>query len=137
MIKHGEIIMKILFFTLMLIPFSISAQQTNTSMNNQVEMEKMMKSMQEMQNCMMKIDKNEIIKLEKKTQAFDKEIQALCIKGKREQAQQRAKNIFKNMVNDPVSKKLKECTDIMKNMPSQFEVKESHVCDSPENDFQG
>lgn len=132
MIKYGDQIMKKLTLILVLIPLSISAQQyPDMNMGSQAEMKQMMATMQKMQTCMQKIDKNELKKLEHKGKVFEKEIQELCNKGKREQAQQKAKQIFKVMMNDPIAIKLKKCTDIMQDMSSEVDIDDLHVCDSP------
>ena len=132
MIKYGDKIMKKLTLILMLIPLSISAQQyPDMNMGSQAEMKQMMATMQKMQACMLKIDKNELKTLEKKGKFFEKEIQDLCNKGKREQAQLRAKQIFKIMMNDSIGIKLKQCTDIMQDMSSEVDIDDLHVCDSP------
>lgn len=124
--------MKKLTLILVLIPLSISAQQyPDMNMGSQAEMKQMMATMQKMQTCMQKIDKNELKKLEHKGKVFEKEIQELCNKGKREQAQQKAKQIFKVMMNDPIAIKLKKCTDIMQDMSSEVDIDDLHVCDSP------
>ena len=132
MIKYGDKIMKKLTLFLVLIPLSISAQQyPDMNMESQAEMKQMMATMQKMQACMLKIDKNELKTLEYKGKVFEKEMQELCNKGKREQAQQKAKQIFKVMMNDPIAIKLKKCTDIMQDMSSEVDIDDLHVCDSP------
>ena len=124
--------MKKLASILALIPLSISAQQyPDMNMESQAEMKQMMETMQKMQTCMLKIDKKELKTLEQKGKVFEKEIQELCNKGKREQAQQKAKQIFKVMMNDPIAIKLKKCTDIMQGMSSEVDIDDLHVCDSP------
>ena len=124
--------MKKLTLILVLIPLSISAQQyPDMNMGSQAEMKQMMETMQKMQTCMLKIDKKELKTLEHKGKVFEKEIQELCNKGKREQAQQKAKQIFKVMMNDPIAIKLKKCTDIMQDMSSEVDIDDLHVCDSP------
>ena len=124
--------MKKLTLILVLIPLSISAQQyPDMNMESQAEMKQMMETMQKMQTCMLKIDKKELKTLEQKGKVFEKEIQELCNKGKREQAQQKAKQIFKVMMNAPIAIKLKKCTDIMQDMSSEVDIDDLHVCDSP------
>ena len=124
--------MKKLILILVLIPFSLSAQQyPDTDIAGQAKMKKMMGSMQKMQTCMLEINKNEIKILERKGRIFEEEMQALCKKGNRDQAQQKAREMFKVMMNDPIAMKLKKCTDIMQDMSSEFSIEDEHVCDSP------
>jgi hypothetical protein len=129
--------MKKLILTLALIPYSISAQQyPDMSMGNQAEMKIMMAVMQKMQACMQKIDKKELKILENKGKVFEKEIQVLCNKGEREQAQQKTKETFQAMMKDPITIKLKKCTDIMQDISSEISINDSHVCDSPKEVLQ-
>lgn len=129
--------MKKILLTLLLIPFSVSAQQyPGMDMNSQPDMKKMMATMQKMQACMQKIDKSEIRKMERESKAFQKDVQSLCAKGKRAQAQKKARKFGENMMNDSIAKELKKCTDIMlKNINPDTITEEGHICDSPENNF--
>lgn len=90
----------ILKLLLLIIPFSISAQQPpHMGMGgqgmNQQDMQKMMAGMQKMQNCMLKIDKKEMQMMEKKSRAFSAEIQSLCAKGKRAEAEKKSQQFGK------------------------------------------
>ena len=137
MIKYGDQIMKKLILTLVLIPLSISAQQyPDMNIGSQAEMKKMIATMQKMQACIQKIDNKEIEILKNRGKIFENEIQALCNKGKREQAQQKTKETFNTMMNDPIAIKLKKCTDIMQDISSEIDVEDFHVCDSPKEILQ-
>ena len=130
--------MKKLFLILALFPLSVSAQQfPEMNMENKGEMKKMMESMQKMQACMAKINKNELKTLQQKAEKLERETQALCKKGKRKQAQQKATNAFNKFKNDPFAIKLRKCTDIFESISSENEITEVHVCDSPEDNFKG
>ena len=137
MIKYGDQIMKKLILTLVLIPLSISAQQyPDMNIGSQAEMKKMIATMQKMQACIQKIDNKEIEILKNRGKIFENEIQALCNKGKREQAQQKTKETFNTMMNDPIAIKLKKCTDIMQDISSEINIEDFHVCDSPQEILQ-
>lgn len=128
--------MKKLLLILALFSLSVSAQQfQGMNMQNEGEMKKMMESMQKLQACMAKINKNELKTIQQKAEKIARDTHALCLKGKRKQAQQKATNAYDEFKNDPFSIKLKNCTDILKNISSENENTEVHICDSPVDDF--
>ena len=130
--------MKKLFLTLTLFTLSVlvSAQQfPNMNMGNEAEIKKMMESMQKMQKCMAKINKNELKTMQQKAEKLEREVQALCKKGERKQAQAKATTAFNKFKNDPFSIKLKECTDILENISPKDDITETHVCDLAEDNF--
>ena len=121
---------------LLFILFSICvSNQTHAqpSQFSQQDINAMMDAMKKMQACMQNIDKNEIKRLEQQTKVFEQEIQALCRKGKRSQAQSKAKDVFEEMLKNPISIKLKKCSTIMEGVSSGIEIDDIHVCDAAKN----
>ena len=130
--------MKKLFFALMLgIPALAQAQ----NMSEQ-DMQKMMASMQEMQACMQAIDQQALKQLEKDSEAIDAEIDQLCQAGKRDEAQDKALDYSRKMMQEPAVVQLRKCTENMQvamqgMLPEQQpvfenleeELKDKHICD--------
>lgn len=124
----------ILKLTLLVIPFSISmsisAQQySGAGMEGQPDMNKMMATMQKAQACMQKIGEKKMIEMSKKAQVFQAKVQSLCAKGKRSQARKFSLKYGKKMMNDPVVKAIKKCTDIMSGMANITTNDDVHACD--------
>ncbi|MGD8570363.1 MAG: hypothetical protein PVJ39_19905, partial [Gammaproteobacteria bacterium] len=74
--------------------------------------------------------------LEQRSKQFTAEIKALCAKGKRDEAQQKAIAMSKKMSNNPEIKKLTQCTKKLKEAAQKMpftmtieEIKDKHVCD--------
>ena len=127
-----------LLLILALFSLSVSAQQfQGMNMGNEGEMRIMMESMHKMQACMATIDKKELKTIQQKAEKLGRETQALCKKGKRSQAQQKATDTLNKFKNNPFVIKIKECTDILKSMSSEDEITEAHVCDSVIDNFKG
>jgi len=129
----------ILKLLLLIIPFSISAQQPpHMGMGgqgmNQQDMQKMMAGMQKMGACMQKIDKKKLEIMEQRAQAFSKKIQSLCAKGKRAQAERESQRIGKKMMNDPIAKELKKCSDMMTGMIPESAIEDVHACEATQDD---
>jgi len=124
----------ILKLTLLVIPFSlsmsISAQQyPGAGMEGQPDINKMMATMQKAQACIQKISKKKIEEMSKKTQVIQIKVQSLCAKGKRAQAAKTSLKYGKKMMNDPVVKAMKKCTDIMSGMANITTNDDVHACD--------
>jgi hypothetical protein len=119
----------------LLLPVAASAQ--NQDMNG-VDMGQMMMLMQEMQECMAKVDQAELEALEQRSEEMDAEITALCEQGKRDEAQKKAIAYGKEMMKNPALKQMKECGEItkdlvpeesMSSMEDDFDFSDGHVCD--------
>ncbi len=123
--------MRKILLILIFIPLSISAQQ-HPDIYDQPDMKKMMQAMKKMQECMQKIDKTELKNIDKKYKKSQQKVQSLCAKGKKAQAKREFQKYTKKMMNNPVVKKLNQCTEIMKNLPGQTITEDNHVCDSPD-----
>lgn len=124
---------------LLIIPFSISAQQPPHMVMggqemNQQDMQKMMAGMQKMGACMQKIDKKKLEIMEQRAQAFSKTIQSLCAKGKRAQAERESQKIGKKMMNDPIAKELKKCSDMVIGMMPESSIEDVHACEATQDD---
>lgn len=121
--------------TVLLLPFAAAAQ--NMMGMDQAEMQKYMQMMQEMQACMEKVDQTELDALEKRSEEFNAEIDALCAQGKRDQAQAKAIAFSKEMADNPAVQQMKKCTEkFVDMMPKEersfmedFDATERHICD--------
>ena len=120
---------------LLLSPIAALAQDMN-----QQDMQNMMAQMQEMAACMQKVDQNEVKALEKDAKKFEAEMKGLCKAGKRDEAQEKAIEFSKKMLNSPVLTTMRKCTEkmsasmkgMMPNMDPEEMAKDysnRHVCD--------
>ena len=128
--------MKRLLITICLLsPVTALAQDMN-----QQDMQNMMAQMQEMAVCMQTVDQNEVKALEKDTKKFEAEMKGLCKDGKRDEAQEKAVEFSKKMLNSPALKTMRNCTEkmsasmkgMMPNMDPEEMAKDysnRHVCD--------
>ena len=128
----------ILKLLLLIIPFSISAQQPpHMGMGgqgmNQQDMQKMMAGMQKMGACMQKIDKKKLEIMEQRAQAFSKKIQSLCAKGKRAEAEIKSQRFGKKMMNDPIIKEINKCSKMMISMIPESAVEDIHACEATQD----
>jgi hypothetical protein len=128
----------ILKLTLVVIPFSfsmsISAQPyPDADMEGQPEMNQMMAVMQKMQNCILKINKKDRQMVEKKSRTFSAEIQSLCAKGKRAEAEKKSQQFGKKMMNDPVIKEINKCSKMMTSMIPESAVEDIHACEATQD----
>ena len=128
--------MKRLLITICLLsPVTALAQDMN-----QQDMQNMMAQMQEMAVCMQTVDQNEVKALEKDTKKFEAEMKGLCNDGKRDEAQERAIEFSKKVMNSPALTTMRKCTEkmsvamkgMMPNMDPEEIAKDyskRHVCD--------
>jgi predicted lipoprotein len=100
----------------------------------------MMVQMQEMAVCMQSIDQKEMKALGEESDAFEKEMKGLCNAGKRDEAQSKAIEFSKKMLNSSAIKTMVKCTEkipasmkqMMPNMDPEEIAKDyrnHHVCD--------
>lgn len=96
-----------------------------------------MQKIQQMQECIERVDQQQLKAIEKQQQQFDTEIRALCKSGKRDQAQQKAIEYAKQMMNNPAIKAMQECGEIARGMMPEMpvmqmekELESQHVCDA-------
>ncbi len=128
--------MKMIIMVLFLMfPITVSAQNQGMSGNN---MEKMMQLMQEMQQCMAKVDQAALEAFEKESQKISDELEILCSKGDRKKAQKKATAYGKKVMNNPAIKQMQKCGELTKGLlPEQaepsiedtFDFSNRHVCD--------
>jgi hypothetical protein len=118
----------------LLLPATALAQ--NYPAMNEADMQKMMQQMEKMQSCMEKIDQGKLEALGVRSEQMEAEINALCARGKRDEAQQKAMAYGKEITNDAVMKAMMKCTEGMQAMMPELSftgVDEDstglHVCD--------
>lgn len=118
---------------ILLLLMSITAIAQNYPGMNEADMKKL----QEMQSCMSTVDQEQLDALEQRQNQFDAEVKALCDRGKRDKAQQKAMLFGKEMMKNPAIQAISKCSKIaqgmMPNMPFMNQDEESpdqHVCDS-------
>ena len=106
---------------------------------NQDDMGKMMQALQEMQQCMAKVDQEELSKVGQESEKMEANIRALCTQGKRDQAQSEAIKFGKKMMKNPTLIQMKVCAEKAKGfvpegtidgMDGAFDTSGSHVCDN-------
>jgi len=104
---------------------------------SQMDIENMMKNIENMEPCMQSIDQTKMDALKKNAEKVESEVSALCKAGKRAQAQKKAITYGKEVLNDTTMQEVMVCMEplkgMMKTMPMMpFDVSEGsskHVCD--------
>ncbi len=101
-----------------------------------------MQQMQQMADCMAKIDQQKLQALENQGMKFMEQVRQLCSQGKRDQAQKLAIDYHKKMENDPTVKALDKCSEgletfTMNGLPGQDGEDNDageggHICDELE-----
>lgn len=126
-----------IFVTFLCLMFPVAAAAQNPGMNGG-DMQKMMQLMQEMQQCMAKVDQGELEKLEEQSEKFTGELDALCKNGEREKAQKEAIAYSKKMMKNPALLQMKKCGEMTKGLvpdnsmgsfDDEFDFANKHVCD--------
>ena len=125
--------MRHLIYIFVLFPV-VAFAQGNPGMppNMQMDMEQMQKAMA----CMENLDRSSFEGLEQEGKKMEAEIGALCRKGSRDEAQDKAMAYGKDMMNRPEIKKMRECSKLAAGMMPKMpfdkyaeENKNRHVCD--------
>lgn len=129
--------MKILVIVLCVL-FPVVAGAQNQGANG-ADKQVMMQKMQELQQCMAKIDKAKLEALGEESEKFEQELKNLCANGERDKAQHNAIAYSKKMMNDPTLVEYRKCAEIAKGMVPQedsaaaydedFDFSSHHVCD--------
>ena len=132
-----EVLMRALAIIFLLaFPTSLFAQSPGGM--SQGNMQNMMQVMQQVQECMAKIDEAQLNKLQKRSEQFKRELDSLCAKGKRDQAQEKAMAFGREISSDKTMKQMQKCGKIaqgalpMNDMVKSYDEKEyanRHVCD--------
>ncbi len=121
---------------LLMLPAIASAQ--NYQNMSEADMQKMMQQMQQVQTCMAGVDQTELKKFEQRANQMEADINALCAKGKRDEAQQEAMTFGKEVASTPTMQKMRECGKMMEGampgMPNMRDYASSesddrHICD--------
>ena len=121
---------------LIFVPAFVMAQ-SNSGMSE--DMMKMMEQAQKAQACMQDIDTSEFDRLEQEGNKMEAEIKALCVSGKRDQAQNQAIAYSREMMAMPAMQKMRECSELMRGMLPKMpfdnfeeEFKNKNICDEIE-----
>ena len=121
---------------LVFVPAFVMAQ-SNSGMSE--DMMKMMEQAQKAQACMQDIDTSEFDRLEQEGNKMEAEIKALCVSGKRDQAQDQAIAYSREMMAMPAMQKMRECSELMRGMLPKMpfdnfeeEFKNKNICDEIE-----
>ncbi|MGB5279565.1 MAG: hypothetical protein WBO16_15965 [Gammaproteobacteria bacterium] len=122
----------ILFLSLPTIAFS----QNFTSMN-EADMEEMVQEIEKkMESCLENVDEEKLKEFEKRTQAIEEEVNALCASGKRDEAEKKAASLGSEIAKDPMMQQISKCNEMMQSMMSKMDynmkdtpVDDRHVCD--------
>jgi len=121
---------------LLLLPTSLFAQ--NYGNISKGDMQNMMQVMQEVQQCMAKIDQSQLDELQVRSEKFKQKIDTLCSQGKRNKAQKQAMAFGKKMAADPALKQMRKCGEMaqgalpIEGMVETYDEKKyanKHVCD--------
>jgi hypothetical protein len=129
--------MKITVITVLMLLPAVTFAQNAPDMNS-IDMQNIMKQIEEMESCMQAIDETKINELKDNSIHIEAEIAALCKDGKRSQAQEKTVLYGKKMLNDATMKAMIKCSEpmkgIMKATPivpfdANAETKDKHVCD--------
>ena len=132
--------MKISAIILLVLMPMVTVAQNNQNMSEE-DMQKMMQQMQKMQSCLEQIDQAELDALDQRSSKMRTEVESLCAKGKRDEAQQAAISFSKEMAKDPTMQSARKCTEMvssemMQGMMPKFpmmdlekDLSSRHVCD--------
>ncbi len=120
----------------LLLPATLLAQNYGTISKG--DMQNMMQSMQQVQECMANIDQTKLNELQNRSQAVKQKIDTLCAQGKRDKAQKEALAFGKQIASDPTMKQMRTCGKMaegalpMTGMVETYDEKQfanRHVCD--------
>jgi len=123
---------------ILFILFPVIATAQNQNMQS-IDTEKMMQALQEMQQCMTKVDQEELRKFGQESEKMEARLQALCNRGDRDKAQNEAIKFSKKMMTNPTLIQMKECSEMakgfvpqgtMEGMDEPFDPSKKHVCDN-------
>ena len=102
---------------------------------DQAQIENVMEQVQAMQACMANIDQSALEALKVESEKLAAEVSALCKAGNRDDAQAKAIDFGKKVVNEPVMLELKECAGMASMMIPQAvwaelnnDETQAHVC---------
>jgi hypothetical protein len=114
----------------------IASQAVDYQGMNEADMQKMMQQMEQVQNCMEKVDREQLMALERRSRQIKAEIDSLCASGKRDQAQNKAIAFGKEVAQDDTMKTLRECGEIMQDKSPKLtftgldkDSSTQHICD--------
>ncbi len=137
--------MKKILFSVLFVMFACvtSAQgQSRGQGMGEADMQNLMQMMQKMQECMAKVDQQELERLGAEADTMEAELKELCAEGKRDKAQKTAIAYSKKIMNNPALKQMQECGEMTKGLipqeeqePSlaeEFDFSNRHVCDDME-----
>ena len=119
---------------LLLIPM-VSVAQNYQGMS-EADMQNTMQQMQKMQSCMSNVDQESLKALEQRSYQIEAEVKSLCASGKRDEAQETAISMGKEMMSNPAMQEMKKCGEMMQGMVPQMafmdqdkDFSDKHVCD--------
>ena len=102
-----------------------------------IDMDAMVSKAGEVQECMSKVDQDELARLQKEAEAVQEEIRGLCADNKRKKAQSRAIKFGQQLEQEQVVKEVQACTGLADQAIPQMawtkldesEQVRQHVCD--------
>lgn len=119
---------------LLLMPM-VSVAQNYQGMS-EADTQNMMQQMQKMQSCMSNVDQEKLKALEQRSYQMEAEVKSLCASGKRDEAQETAISMGKEMMSDPAMQEMKKCGEMMQGMVPQMafmdpdkDFSDNHICD--------
>ena len=119
--KHSYLSL-LLVFVMSSLPGWVSAQQPSRMdaaemmrrLQDPAVMERMMREAEAAQKCMEEIDTERLEGLEKRARAMQRELEQLCAAGKSDEALSKAIEFSREVRDDAMVKKVRECADTMK-----------------------
>lgn len=110
-----------------------------SKMPSQADMQNMMQKAQEMQQCMAKIDKAELERLEERGNAMNDELERLCRAGREDDALAKAMDFSREMRTAPVVKQAQACAkdlpEMLAAMPFEQMAEQYADATEAEDDF--
>ena len=133
----NNIMKKLIAILILLLHMSVSAQSPQGM--DQEQMQHMIVQMQKMQACVKDLDQSGLQALGIRAKQMNKEVEALCAKGERDGAQQKALAFVRETVKNPSLQKIRKCGDPLEGMMpeipllDQYDSKggnsNQHICD--------
>lgn len=123
------------FFLILLLPLTSFAQNFHSM--NEAEIEKLFQDVEEKFGaCVKNIDEEKMKEFEQRSLELEKEVNALCAAGKRDEAESKSESFGKEIASDPMMQQIQKCNKMMESMLSKtdynlkdVDIDDRHVCD--------
>ena len=99
------------YFVMLCMFLPVAGQAQDYQSMDQRDMQMIQQQMQEIQACMAKVDRDQVMQLELSSRQLKIEIESLCASGKRDEAQRKAIAFGEEVANHAALKQMIECNE--------------------------